>query len=704
MPLPKLTPLQSRFVASLFAFIILVIICFSLSNPHFTYAADVDSVLHEDHNHHRLLEHSHGPPLVIDDVDWDLEEDDGVVGKVESAARRADEEEKIVGRAPAGVIALDNNIPNNLNINPGETHYYFLSRAILFGKHANKGTGLPSALSGRSHGDAVEDLRELRKREGRPGAVNPSDADVEELVLEKRQETASGTLYVSINTCLQPSYKGSNTDDGSIPPQLTLYVSTSSANQKLGPGTTNSEQQTVPLLGGFANITLNATGDVYISVSAPSLPITFSGGWNYDLAASIDGLYHTFNSAVPFLFLVDSDTSSALLVTDNLTQADPTSSEYNQWMSLSSPFKLFAQNMADPATRGLENSFCGLQNHARIVSRPDPHDRAPGNVQIGMTTRGLGNKPKEQFWIQRLNGSATYYGFLAMEGNSTHSGAGVVGGGGQVWTAMNFTTKTDGNCQVIFNLTFCSEVAYAVPSNPSTYPDPVALSALYDDYAAALYKNFSYSLQQIPCNTTNTAQYSLATNCSACAAAYKTWLCAVSIPRCEDFSRDADWLQPRNVGQRFINSSNNNDNNASSPLTMLPDAYLGAPYSPMTGAPSNADVGAQTYLSALASNSSRNAAVIDDQVMPGPYKEVLPCEDLCYSLARACPAALQFACPLPGRGLELAYGQRSQDGLIRCSYLGAVYYLSGARRVGGGLAGPVAGAVASAVVVVGMLW
>ena len=81
----------------------------------------------------------------------------------------------------------------------------------------------------------------------------------------------------------------------------------------------------------------------------------------------------------------------------------------------------------------------------------------------------------------------------------------------------------------------------------------------------------------------------------------------------------------------------------------------------------------------MSSNQSRNL-LIDNIIQPGPYKEVLPCEDLCYSIVQSCPAKLQFGCP-QGSALAMSYGKRSKDpGQITCSYLGAVYYLNGSDR------------------------
>lgn len=195
----------------------------------------------------------------------------------------------------------------------------------------------------------------------------------------------------------------------------------------------------------------------------------------------------------------------------------------------------------------------------------------------------------------------------------------------------------DGNCALIYNLPFCSQVAYAVPSNPS-WSNVTALGLHYDEYVSSAYVNFQRSLQQIPCNTTASAQYSLAKTCADCDAAYREWLCAVSIPRCEDFSQTYSWLQPRAVNTSFINSTYGQTVIADSPLTFSGENRT------------------RNYF-----NSSRNL-MIDKDIKPGPYKEVLPCKDLCYELVRSCPAALGFACPMEGHGLNYTYGDPPAKG------------------------------------------
>lgn len=192
-------------------------------------------------------------------------------------------------------------------------------------------------------------------------------------------------------------------------------------------------------------------------------------------------------------------------------------------------------------------------------------------------------------------------------------------------------------------------MAYAVPSNPDYKNDDNKLKTLYDNQAKAYYKNFTNSLAQVACDTTSEAQYSLARTCKDCERAYKNWLCSVLIPRCEDWDAPGDWLQERNVN------------------ALLPDGSL-----TFDG---NVSIGMnETKRHRLGYNSTRNPGI--DQVMPlGPYKEMKPCEDLCFDIVRSCPAQLGFACPnLPAS--ELTYGRRDPGDELTCNFPGAVVKLN----------------------------
>ena len=204
---------------------------------------------------------------------------------------------------------------------------------------------------------------------------------------------------------------------------------------------------------------------------------------------------------------------------------------------------------------------------------------------------------------------------------------------------------------MIYDLSFCTQTAYAVPSNPNNFPNTSSLAAFYDNSTQAMYQFFQNVLAQIPCETTSSAQYSLARHCNDCATSYQDWLCSVSIPRCTDWSSTYPWLQGRNMVRPFPNG------------TSLSAAEISF---------------AQTTLFL---NSSRNPN-IDQAVQPGPYKEILPCDDLCYGIVQSCPAAMGFNCPRPNQGaFNQSYGlmpdgSPEQSGQITCNYPGAAFNLA----------------------------
>ena len=158
------------------------------------------------------------------------------------------------------------------------------------------------------------------------------------------------------------------------------------------------------------------------------------------------------------------------------------------------------------------------------------------------------------------------------------------------------------------------------------------LAKKYDDYARQMYANFEKVMMQIPCETDDYSKYSLARSCQDCKDAYKRWLCTVSIPRCEDVSGSNPYAVLRNVNQSYPNG------------TKLSDEWK-----------SHSDVKSYNTI-------SRNT-FIDEQIQPGPYGEILPCDDICFGVVQSCPAAIGFACPARGSaGYAWSYGQRTDEG------------------------------------------
>lgn len=318
----------------------------------------------------------------------------------------------LVRRYPSNGKSLGNNAYQETEIKIGEVQWWWVTKQVVNSKKANPGPGLPPYIHPRSWDSEADTHHELRKRD-------------EEL--SKR----SNTLYLSLTTCKKPVAKDSDSD-GSFH-QLEVYVSQSHKLQKPGPGKDNLLQTMTKASGGYMGQAIDANGDVFIGVAAPNTT-DYTGTYQYQIAASVDAYFHAVNNTGPFLYFVDSSQHAALLVTNNLTQSNPDSENYQRWMNITPPYTMFAHNTNSSALVGLERSFCALDALAQV-------GRISKSVQVGMTSRGLGNKPKEQFYITGLRRSSLYNGILAMTGNSIKWGNGIVGGGGTLWQPMNFSTK-----------------------------------------------------------------------------------------------------------------------------------------------------------------------------------------------------------------------------------------------------------------------
>jgi calcium channel MID1 len=483
-----------------------------------------------------------------------------------------------------------------------------------------------------------------------------AEEDGSEDGLEKRQSEQQ--IWISANTCRQPT--PNVTIISGSPPQLTLYVSTSANNQKPGPDTPDTTA--VPFASGFANVTLQTNSEIYIGVSAPSLPKGWDGSWSYEIAASVQGQYHNYANNSTFIFMVDTDSDSTLFITNNFTSSN-SPEEVEKWRN-HNPFSMYAfptANWSDMT--GLEASYCGLKQQ---------FDSLDVKVSSSISTIFGNGIPVSQFHVQGLESNTNYTGFLAVAGNDTAfmdlPNIGLVRAGGEVFQRFEWKTKSgmlpiflrtntsrpnannspDDSCQVIFGLDFCSEVAYAVPSSGEFKNNETGLKSLYDDKAASYYQNFSKSLAQVACDTASTAQYSLARTCDDCRHDYKSWLCSVLIPRCESWNNTSPWLQERNINAPFADGTYPHPDNVTLEFN-------------------------NTRRDRFAYSKSRNP-IIDEVIKPGPYKELLPCDDLCFDLVRSCPAQLGFTCPnSPAK--ELTYGTRSPDSLT-CNFPGAVVDLN----------------------------
>ncbi|KAG6003687.1 hypothetical protein E4U21_001795 [Claviceps maximensis] len=508
------------------------------------------------------------------------------------------------------------------------------------------------------------------------GDDDEDDDDDEERITPSIIERKNVTIYISANTCLQPTVlsdgngnsngkskeKDKNNNKSSPkPPQLVLYLSNgtdtgcprviNSTSGEISKGFTahKFEQGAVTV-----NIT-NVTSDIYIGIYAPNIEDSFAGVYDFEVAASSTEYFHQYESneggGDSELLWMDSDSTAALLITRNLTNE---ASETRHIWSEDPPYQLYVSGKDWSGLDGFRRSACGLEKNAPIGSNNQGNAMNNGMVKTSMTLRGPGGLPKQQFYVVGLNATTSYSGMLVRPANVTvnskrnlkrqDSGASQRNPGRKpgslVFQGTTFQTNAAPNCKVVTDLEFCDEIQYAVPGNDGKFNN-TELARTYDVQAKTMYDNFLKVMQQIPCEADRTSRYSLARTCDDCKRAYKRWLCTVSLPRCEDFHSDPHFSVIRNVNQAFPNG------------TMLP-----------------ADL-RQRLATVPAQNASRNS-FIDQTIQPGPYNELMPCEDICYQVVQSCPSAIQFGCPQPGMyGFNVTYGRRSADNaVVSCNFPG----------------------------------
>ncbi|KAI3323081.1 stretch-activated Ca2+-permeable channel component-domain-containing protein [Xylariaceae sp. AK1471] len=620
----QLSPLQSRLAASVIASCLLVVLYLFLFAPQFALAADLP-----------IAHIPSGPDL--DASFYDVEAEERVDSlDAQGASYEPDFsffDRSIIGRVPDGVAPLDVDQATRSNIDPGSTVAYVFEVASISGRSAqepNMSHELRRSLNGTQEVAEGEDDDEPRLDTG----------------LVRRQQS-SKTLYISANTCNQPG-RISPDQTTMDPPQLTLFVSTSSENTAPGPGKEQGTQKAIVFDEGAVMFNTSLDRDVYFSISAPEVSKEYFSTtlpYNFEVAVSLKGYHHAYDDkAQPNLYWVDSDASSTLLTTRNLT-SDP------KEVISTPPYTVFVQNTNNLDINGIRNSYCGLDSWAQIRPLHDGNSQAT----MGLRQGGAANLTMQEFYINGLNASTNYTGIVALNTSLTLQKRqdGGSGGGVIVYNGVSFSTKPNGACTFIFNLTVCTETRYAVPGNSATFPNGTALAAFYENYTRTMWDNFDKVLQQTPCQAPPTQKYSLAKGCDDCKQAYKNWLCSVAIPRCEDFSSPNEtYLQMRNINAPF------------------PDGSL-----------VDQDI-RKNFGQSKAFNSSRNVE-IDNKVQPGPYKEVLPCDYLCYELVQSCPASMGFSCPQQKSkfGFNTSYAVLDKTKQLSCNYPGSAHYPSTAGAI-----------------------
>ncbi|KAF2261686.1 hypothetical protein CC78DRAFT_535529 [Lojkania enalia] len=651
MQCPKLTPLQSRLLASAIATSILIVIWISFQPHNFVYAAELPlhdplehATLEDAAPHPGLGERLIGVEVVRDGDDGNAEVEQGY------APDFAYFDRSMIGRQEEVEELQDNDRKDNVALAPGSTHNFKIGNSGRQVKREDLGSEVHSPLDERRTRNGSELGHERESKDS-------SDSD-EAQELKKRQGNRR-TIFISVNTCRQPTAE--DADDTSGAGQLALWVSTSPNNKKPGPGANADLATEKTFERGYVSLNVSTESEVYIGIAAPSLPDGKTGDYSFQIAVSDNQYYHNLNRTA-YLYFVDSDSDSALFITNNFTDNNASLPEYYTWLDMQSPFTMYAfdEDTWSKGMLGLEFSNCGLQEQFSKMNNI--------SVERNMTVRYGMDGPKALLNVEGLTAGKTYKGFLVANGNTSTGtlalpGQEVLSGGNRLYSGFEFQTKADDTCQVIFDLEFCTDIAYAVPSSERFKTNTSGLAALYDGWAKEYFQDFNKSLAQVACNTTASAMYSLARGCPECREDYKSWLCSVLMPRCHAFSDTREGLIERNINSPFSDGT--------------------FPYANNLTAEFNA-----TFRNRMAFNQSRNKK-IDEVIQPGPYKELLPCDELCFGLVRSCPAQLGFACPNEP-AMSLSYGvrdknTRSMDFHLTCNFPGAITTLDTFKGVAGRL-------------------
>ncbi|KAK9458771.1 stretch-activated cation channel Mid1 [Lipomyces oligophaga] len=396
----------------------------------------------------------------------------------------------------------------------------------------------------------------------------------------------SGSVYLVIGVCSQPSYDSEQVTEAEVVQDLPLIA--------------NILKHNVTFTQGLYKVHFNTLQNPDIKIFAPEYDESkYSGGWTFTIYEANSKTLLGFRNISNGITLLDADNSSALFLTTPLPDTEQFSDNDT------AIYNTYIYKANDPSLWGLSESYCAVSNGNYVAN--------DSNADISYTTKLLGDESRQLVLMRDLEKNTRYDAYLALRESDDDSPTGIL------FPMISFSTADSDACELIYDLDFCSEVAYSVPSGLDLSNSE--LKVKYDSYAAAQYEGFNKSLQIVPCNVSNADQYSLMRTCSDCADSYKRWLCLTVIPRC--------FTQPDNAA------------------ISLQGSYEG-------GSENDAVSGLR-----VRTNNSRNAFV--NSLEPKNYTELLPCSYTCHKVMQDCPVQLQFQCASVHRGLYDSYGRLNKS-------------------------------------------
>lgn len=348
---------------------------------------------------------------------------------------------------------------------------------------------------------------------------------------------------------------------------------------------------------------------VYITVEAP-LNGSLLVYWIYDLVVSLDGMVYQWDNRL-WAHLIDTTETTALVVSDKLTIDQESNLSSLRISNAGAPLEIHDSFMPEFSLHVF--SYNELQKLNAYSRSWRVMHSWPAVIKLSEITTSFQHRNgdlEQQFYIEGLNASTRYVAYMT----ATYNKATIQDVYGRyVFAPLYFTTQPDLACQILYNLEFCTNVAYAVPSSRGL--TRTELAAKYDNQAKLVYGNFSKALQQISCDVNQEAIFSPVRTCNDCAISYKNWLCSVIIPRCSSIRQDE-------YRKRHLNELRSD--------------------------------------------------FINTEIQPWlPYYEVLPCIENCERLVRDCPAKFGFKCPRHGNLNQESYAiYNASLGYPVCNWVG----------------------------------
>ncbi|GAA5979309.1 hypothetical protein JCM11641_001990 [Rhodosporidiobolus odoratus] len=443
--------------------------------------------------------------------------------------------------------------------------------------------------------------------------------------------SSASSLAISLSICSPPSSVASDPSHFlSEELNRALYLSTSS--DLIDPGPENppdsDKGDSSQLRYGWANVTLDSAPDgAWIGVHAPGPAdvtgddhdddLTLEGTWEFELVISQGATADWLAQGTVGLKFEDSDATGVLLSTGNYTANGETGIAPPTWRPLVAE--------ADHLTYPLSRSRCYVRRMQAAAQAETGR-----NVTQSETSRGYGGGTKSQFDARGLEGGKNYTAWLTQ--NSTADS----GNETRIWDPVFFSTKSSSSCRLIYDLDFCPQVAYSVPSPPSL-PTSDLVSYFNSSIQPSLV-TFARTLTTFPCDVPEMGRYSVVSTCSDCYAAYRDWVCATTIPRCADAPSDssmndttsalsksgelAAWTIPDHAFSLLVRND--------------PHASRTPAFGPLNLSTTFPSLFNDTYPSSPSNLLAES---------PFPYSEVPPCTDVCSLVEARCPPFLSWFCP-----------------------------------------------------------